>query len=519
MSKSFGATVKKYGLFLLLTVFVIAIFELFSGCSLLPQGSGFVNEVSQTSTLKPEDPAYAAALFTDPEFSKMISDLAGLFNTSSVKSRKFEPNLESLRKNTLKELLQEDDELLDSLIAFIDSLGTGDRKTLMEKMIQFRTGVDNLLKRSDRHDYIVEIKEPAKSKIVQQISQLTGQSISTPEKLYMDFRDVMLFRMLMEPLIFAYENRVALKDGLLGIKDFSSKPQPSDLFVEQFLQLIEYISNPTPGTDFFAEIATRLNNIAALKAPTNELDMLDIFKENVLKIQGMDLFLKSLDFGLLSFVELYDYEDKKTNDLGQRSDGKETIVTLTAPSDGSLRAFKPVGDEKPFEGNIELDKLDFKFGAVTVSQSTKLIQILRELSDKVPNGSIVVEIKPKTGQTIEDDYLKFLLFKITIDFQKLNKSTLDLKDNNLGISNGFFTAEKISEFFAKISGEQMFQALDLLDPFVTFYDLSISGQTAAISLDIKLFGKMNPAVSLEIQFEIKNINTVYIWLLQSHLLR
>lgn len=500
-------------IWILPVIFVLLGLWLFTGCSPLPQEGGFVKEVSQTGTLKPEDPAYAVALLTDNAFSELINDFVGLLNTSSVTPRNLNFKTNIQERKTLKELLQEDDEVLDSLIDFVDSLGTGDRKTLMEKMVQFRTGVDNLSKRSDRLDYLVEIKDPAKTKVVQQISNLTGQTISTPAKLYMDFRDVMFFRIIMEPLMFAFENRIALREGLVNYRDFQSDPDPSNLFVDEFLELIDYILYFDPEYDdleeFAEDLAEMLNTIADLKDPKNELDMLDIFKEDALKIRGMDLFFKSLDFGLFCFVELYEYEDKKTNNVGRRSDGKETIMTLTAPSDGSLRVFKPTGDEKPFEENTELDKIDFKFGNLTISKNTTLIQILRELDEKVPNGSLIVEIKPKTGQSVEDEYTKFLLFRTTIDFQKLNKPVLDFKDNNLGILEGLFNVDDILEFLYCLEDEEIIEALDFIDPFIPFYELEMDEdeENISVTLDIKLFGKISPAVRCEIQFEIKDVNS------------
>ena len=481
-----------------------------TSCTLQFFGPNFVTKVDNPSAVSPQDPAFAVAILVDPEFKGLLDDAIALLKTPDVDVLKSPEEDKKFRiTDVLKEILQDDEgEVLNSLIAFLDSLATGDRRKLMEKMLQYRNAVENLLRWEKRHEYCVELTGDAKTKMVSFMSQIKGRALNAPEKLYMDFRDVMLFRGLMEPFIFAYQNREALKEVLVQIRD-AGKSKPEDFFVEEFIQLLEYIQgylrSPSDPDAFFTDLATRLNTLAGLKRPTDELDMMDIFKENVLVIKGMDFFLKSVDFALKVFVEFYDYEKTQTNEKGHRKDGKVTLVSLGESAETNLSIALQPGDSKPFEKLSELSKVDFRIGTLMVTQNTKLIEIIRELDNVVPARELVVEIKPKTGQTIEDEYAKFLLLRVTIDFSKLNKSTLDFKDNNIGILNGLFTKDKLKEIFDKFSLNKIFEALDLANQFIDLYDISISGTKATIGIDLKLFGKLNPAIRIQLNYEVKNI--------------
>lgn len=481
-----------------------------TGCTLPFFGPNFVTEVSNPSAVSPQDPAFAVVILTDPEFKNLLNDAFALLKTPGVDVLKSPEKDKKFRiTDVLKEILQDDEgEVLNRLIAFIDSLATGGRRNLMEKMLQYRNAVENLLRWEKRHEYCVELKDDAKTKMVSFMSQIKGRPLSAPEKLYMDFKDVMLFRLLMEPFIFAYQNREALEEALAQIRN-AGESRPEDFFVTQFIQLLEYIQNylesPSVPDAFFTGLATRLNTLAGLKSPTNELDMMDIFKENVLVIKGMDFFLQSVDFALKAFVEFYDYEKSQTNEKGHRKDGKVTLVSLGESSETNLSIALEPGDSKPFKELSELSKADFRIGTLMVTQNTKLIETLRELDRVVPAGVLVVEIKPKTGQTIEDEFTKFLLLRVTVDFSKLNKRTLDFKDNNIGILNGLFTKDKLMEIFDKLALNKIFEALDLADPFIDLYDISISGTKATIGIDLKLFGKVNPAIRIQLNYELKNI--------------
>ncbi|ODN31357.1 hypothetical protein [Fervidobacterium thailandense] len=492
---------------------LVVVVLVITGCTLPFFGPSFVTEVSNPSAVGSQDPAFAVAILTDPEFINLLEDALELLRTPEVDVLKSSAKDGKFRlTDVLRKVFQDDEnEVLNSLIAFLDSLGTGNRRDLLEKMLQYRDTVKTLLKQGNRHQYCVELKGEAKTKLVSFMSQMKGRTLTAPEKLYMDFRDVLLFRLLMEPFIFAYQNREALKEGLMQIRDATGEFEPEDFFVTQFIGLLEYIKNnfdPSNPDAFFTGLATRLNTLAELKLPANELDMMDIFKENVLIVKGMDLFLQSVDLALKMFVELYDYENTQTNEKGHRKDGKVTLVSLGESPETNLLIILPLGDSKPFEDVSDLSKVDFKIGTLTVTQNTKLIEIMRVFDSVIPTGVLIVEIKPKTGQTIEDENTKFLLLRVTFDFPKLNKRTLDFKDNNIGILNGLFTKDKLMEIFNKFANNEIFEMLDLADPFIGLYDITISGTKATIDIDLKLFGKTSPGIRTEFNFEIKNINTV-----------
>jgi len=407
-----------------------------------------------------------------------------------------------------------------TLDEFIENLGISNE--FISKVRNFLQAKDRLLERSDRLNYLIHLDGEVKDDVFNALKEILEglgvnlQPLSTPTELVFDYRDVLLFSLIFEPLIYIYDNKDQIQENITEAASaiFEDDDMLSEAFLNElteFSSQVSTISSPSiiQSTDFWVYLKDFIETSAQISPETDVFDMKDIYKEDALIIKGLDKSLDFVDKILKILVELYDYENIVTDDSGYRKDGYQTlwqIVVELVSSAQNILLIKPIGDISVFD-HPSTDTTMI-IGSVDLT-TAKVIDVLREIEKAMPVGKLTIELGFEELKTWSD-----VLFRFIFDFGGLSQPEYDLKDNNFGVGievfnylatndNGPNTLEIL------LSGPQNSQEFQDFETFLSVLSnslmfMDISTETDNSTLTIHVQGDITIGLGINIIFEMNS---------------
>lgn len=436
-------------------LFIVFIF-MFGCVSLEPIDLG-PTEISDTGN-DPDTPAYFVDILTDEDFVSLLDELFGADTTNALTTSDFAGITQNIMEEDLINSLDSVDELFsgkllpnlnvetpqptnpyDQLIHILDVIAS--KESLINKMKQFRTGVNNLLQYEGRYDYLVEITGNAKDKVENVLRHLKGLGPEfSVDHLYGDFRDVMVLNLLIEPFIFIYDNHDELVTMVENASETIENGDPEPILNQEFITEVNNFKSMYPTIDatyfssqtFLDDLRTLLDNISDISVDENYLDLNDIFVQNALVFPWFDNFIYLSDLLVKTIVEINSYEIQKTNENGFRNDEKITLWTFG--EDASYNVAITLGWYNEYILTEELpDGVVATLNGEEINTTIKVIDVLEILDSSLPNNTLNLTIEYATP--IDLEHTVSVDFSLTFDFQKLSSQDLDLKDSNLKMND------------------------------------------------------------------------------------
>lgn len=436
-------------------LFIVFIF-MFGCVSLEPIDLG-PSEISDTGN-DPDTPAYFVDILTDEDFVSLLDELFGADTTNALTTSDFAGITQNIMEEDLINSLDSVDELFsgkllpnlnvetpqltnpyDQLIHILDVIAS--KESLINKMKQFRTGVNNLLQYEGRYDYLVEITGNAKDKVENVLRHLKGLGPEfSVDHLYGDFRDVMVLNLLIEPFIFIYDNHDELVTMVENASETIENGDPEPILNQEFITEVNNFKSMYPTIDatyfssqtFLSDLSTLLDNISDISVDENYLDLNDIFVQDALVFRWFDDFIYLSDLLVKTIVEINSYEIQKTNENGFRNDEKITLWTFG--EDASYNVAITLGWYNEYILTEELpDGVVATLNGEEINTTIKVIDVLEILDSSLPNNTLNLTIEYATP--IDLEHTVSVDFSLTFDFQKLSSQDLDLKDSNLKMND------------------------------------------------------------------------------------
>ncbi|MBO8161579.1 MAG: hypothetical protein H0Z24_08085 [Thermosipho sp. (in: Bacteria)] len=430
-------------------VFVAVLFVVFGCVGIQPIDLG-PSEVSDTGNLDPDTPAYFIDIVTDEDFSDLLDELfgAGIVVTSvdgvsSLPEKSFESAINGLSANIG---IKDFDPVLnatitnnyDRLIHIINIISS--KENLINKMKQFRVGVNNLLQYEGRYDYVVEITGNAKTKVETVLNHLKDLDPEySVDTLYGDFRDVMLLNLLIEPFIFVYDNQAEL---ITIIENASKTIEEGDdsFFRSEFLTETSSFTAMYPTVDFSSPtylegLKAFLYTIAGLAPDVNYLDLYDIFADDAFVYTWIDNMIHLSDLLVKTIVEINAYEVLKTDANGFRTDGKVTLWSYGMDPNYDYIAITLGWYDEPFIYDMP-EGLTATLNGQSIDETTTVIDVLNILNTALPNNTLNLALSYATPIDLEHSINIDL--DLTFDFEKLSAPSIDMKNCNLRANSELF---------------------------------------------------------------------------------
>lgn len=414
----------------------------------------YLDKISDPSKIPPNDPAYAVNVISDQDFIDVIQRASSVLSVSNgvADSKTFSKGKVGLN-----------DEVEDSIISLVDYISA--KRALIEKLRSFKNATDSLLRSSKRYEYIVKVEGEAKDKLVKALVKLKGlPSDTNVEELYIDFRDILILRAQLEPILITYDNKDNLRKPISGLKIRSE--------VKSIINSI-------------GKALDKLRSIANLKGNSNKLEIVDVFTDDSL-IFKLGKYLIDIGYVASSSVyEMYSYEKLNVDDKGFRKDGKVTITTFGVNLTDGVFVINPWLDKQVFD-EIDISTVDLiinslKIEGLNLNKNTKWIEVVSFLNNILKNKSkLVIDLSSSIEYTAEDTTVINFTLNGTLNFEKLYTDSFDLKINNLGVDVGLFTETNALLICAAVSmliDENplgLAQLLLILDPYTEVYDISAS---------------------------------------------
>lgn len=434
-------------------LFIVFIF-MFGCVGLEPIDLG-PSEISDTGN-DPDTPAYFVDILTDDDFVDLLDELFGTGsiivttnNVAGVAQNILNKNL-TTSLDSVGELF--DDKLLpnlnvsppppensyDQLIHILDVIAS--KEALINKMKQFRTGVNTLLQYEGRYDYLVEITGNAKDKVENVLRHLKDLDPEfTVDHLYGDFRDIMILNLLIEPFIFIYDNH----DGLVTMIENASETienGPEPIIQPQFITQVNLFESIYPDIEpsyfasstFLSDFSQFLDNLSDISVDENYLDLNDIFVQDAFVFPWFDKFIHLSDLLVKTIVEINAFEVQKTDENGFRNDGKTTLWTFGEDASDNVAITLSWYDETILGEELP-DGVVATLNGEEIDTSMQVIDVLEILNSSLPNNTLNLTIEYATP--IDLEHTVNVDFSLTFDFQKLSSQDLDLKDSNLKMND------------------------------------------------------------------------------------
>ncbi|RDI91466.1 lipoprotein [Thermosipho africanus Ob7] len=326
-----------------------------------------------------------------------------------------------------------------------------------------------MLKHENRYEYYAEVTGNAKIKLENALRRLKDlDSSASTTNLYIDFRDIMVLNLLIEPFIFIHDNH----DELVKIIRDSSESNIEPIIRDEFTSLVStfeasysnidfsYFSNPT----FLNDLKNTLDKISDISEDKNYLDLNDIFVPEAFVLNWVDNAINLSDLLIKTIVEINEYEIRKTDENGFRKDGKTTIWTFGENKADNISITLEwyntplIEEDIPKNASITLNDKE-------VNTSTTVIDVLKILDSALPDNTLIFNISFATPINLESTAT--INYSLKFDFEKLNTSALDLKNCNLKINDGvldILNVASITELTMAINT----QNIDILNSYLKF---------------------------------------------------
>ncbi|SHH45086.1 hypothetical protein [Thermosipho atlanticus] len=475
------------------------------------------SEIDDTGNLDPDTPAYFADIVSDEDFIAILDELflGGTLSTSFDISTLENGSLAKSLDNVVNNFSSIQEPKLDvtpystsmndydRMIHFINLIAS--KENLINKMKQFRTGVNNLLQYEQRYDYVVEITGTAKTKVENVLRHFKGLDPEyTVDHLYGDFRDIMILNLFIEPFIFIHDNQQKL---ITMIENASRTEEmgPSNFLRQEFITEVSSFTGAYPEVDFASPtyldgLKTFLYNVSAISPDVNYLDLFDIFVNEAFVYTWVNDFIHLSDLLLKTIVEINNYEVSKTNEYGFRNDGKITLWTFGNDPGVDYMALTLEWYDEPL-GPLP-DGMTGTLNNQPIDDTMQVIDVLQTLDTVLPNGELNLTLSYSTPIDLEHSIN--VDFSLVVDFQKLNVPEIDLKDCNLKVNSELFEMLNVASI-TEFSTALYRIANDIYDPSdvvtVLYYFNFITSNLEFVSFN---FDEASTTTTIVFEYNLEN---------------
>jgi hypothetical protein len=362
----------------------------------------------------------------------------------------------------------------------------------------------------------VEVLGEAKEAIITSLNSLVeaGHSIEEPQSLVFDYRDLIYLRLIAKSIIGIYDGKTAI-DSWYGTFEPIDPDDPWPyLLKEQAYEAIqnyqeyldiEYESYQYPWKyeDTWLKLDELVEELAGITDPQDFLKTDDLFKEDILILDGLDFAIEELDFLTEVFNEIYIFEVERTDGNGWTADDKTSFyeyISMLLSNDLEDISIKSYLNQEIEDLEVSEEVEEVKFGRVDLLKSPKKGDLLGELDRLLPNGNLVMSTKWATEtQQFLTRTVTEINASITLDFKELSNVPLDLMINNLEAKKDIIEVlidEKIWEILAEgeIRSDKAMEILEKLLDKLTF------GNSDEHSITINL----DDSITIIVDMDVKN---------------
>jgi len=474
---------------LLTVIFLIVL--LATGCALFGPEPLPNQPVTDQTKLEARDPRYVIELLADEELATISQELSEPLLAKSLKDI-FEGKL------SVKTLAEEFDlsQILDIVLP---------HETFIKKIEAFlNDGAKKFYTHPERQNYIVEIQGERKDKIVA-LAKRINPEVNAPEKLYMDYRDFSVAYNMLAGLYYSYIAAVQADHFEKAWKEVLTITSTDTKFVikdaRDYIRAILFELAKGPLTDF-SKVREYTTNLLSINNPTDLLNMADILNPEPFKLVNVNKMLDALKWSVMSYLEIGAFENNTSivDNKGYRKDGKESITTLFA------KAFEM--NECFIAKNVLENKLEMPENLGTLKLNGKVPEkvkdVLEEFNKALPNVGMIELTQEATMSLLFDEYKYKFIY--TLDFRKLYKDSIDLRDNNIGIKKAFFdtifaSADAYNGFTQRLANGQLTnEDVSLIINNLPFIVLSIdpNNPSTGVRFQLNNNGDLNdPAAKIE----------------------
>jgi len=157
--------------------------------------------------------------------------------------------------------------------------------------------------------------------------------------------------------------------------------------------------------------------------------MADILNPEPFKLVNVNKMLDAVKWSVMSYLEIGAFENNTSivDNKGYRKDGKESITTLFAKAFETNECFVA---KNVLENKLEMPE-DLGTLKLNGKVPEKVKDVLEEFNKALPNVGMIELTQEATTNLLFDEYKYKFIY--TLDFRKLYKDSIDLRDNNIGI--------------------------------------------------------------------------------------
>jgi len=485
---------KRHGFLKYFSLGVLLLMVLFiTGCTLFGPGPLPNQPVTDQTKLEPSDPRYVADLLADDELQSIVNDAS-----QTAVAKDFKVMYEG--KFNFKTLADEFDpsKILDILQP---------HETYIKKIEAFlNDGAKKFYTHPERQNYIVEIQGERKDKIVA-LAKRINPEVNAPEKLYMDYRDFSMAYNILAGLYYSYIAAVQADHFEKAWKEVLTITSTDTKFVikdaRDYIRAILFELAKGPLTDF-SKVREYTTNLLSINNPTDLLNMADILNPEPFKLVNVNKMLDAVKWSVMSYLEIGVFENNTSivDNKGYRKDGKESITTLFAKAFETNECFVA---KNVLENKLEMPE-DLGTLKLNGKVPEKVKDVLEEFNKALPNVGMIELTQEATTNLLFDEYKYKYKFIYTLDFRKLYKDSIDLRDNNIGIKKAFFdtifaSADAYNGFKKRLADGQLTnEDVSLIINNLPFIVLSIdpNNPSAGVRFQLNNNGNLNdPAAKIE----------------------
>ncbi len=484
--------VKKSGFFKYLSLAVLFLIVLLAtGCALFGPEPLPNQPVTDGTKLEPSDPRYVVELLADEELSQIFD---------SASQTLFAKDFKSVYEGKFSVKTFEEEFDPSEILSILEA-----HKTYIAKIEAFlNDGAKKFYTHPERQNYIVEIQGERKDKIVA-LAKKINPEVNAPEKLYMDYRDFSVAYNTLAGLYYSYIVAVQADHFEKAWEEVLTSTSTDTKFVikdaRDYIRAIIFELAKGPLTDF-SKVREYTTNLLSIGNPTDLLNMADVLKPEPFKLVNVNKMLDAMKWGVMSYLEIGAFENNTSiiDNKGFRKDGKESITTLLA---------KALEMDECFIAKNELEK-PANFGTLKLNGKVpeKVKDVLSEFNKALPNAG-KIEFTQEATMSLNDGVNKTeysYKFGCMLDFRKLYKDSVDLRDNNIGIKKAFFdtifaSADAYRGFMQRFQNGQLTnEDVSLIITNLPFIVLSIdpNNPSAGLRFQLNYNGNLNdPAAKIE----------------------
>jgi hypothetical protein len=441
--------------------------------------------ISDLDDLTADDSLYILKAFIDEDINGLISALDDYIDTNAPNLEESEDVFDTI--NMIKEYYQGLWEVYDANSDAIDKL--------QDMMLASESLIGNM-------DLRVQIVDQAKDDIITALGG-TGE----PETLVVDYRDLLNMRMQVWGFLSLYEVKEPLQPYFDAV-DSIDPNYPLKYFllevsygaISAFITTYEDSNEPWETEDFWDDLNSLVTTLVGINSDLEVLSTHDIFKEDVLYIDGLDFAIEKGKFILEHFNDLYYFEEDKTDELGWTDDNAISLYEYPyfayVVGDINIKQTEVMGEpidliselfSEELSGLIDIVK-ELTFGNIDLLQETSLIALSEELNSALPDGLLELTTIIQTPVIIEESVEATVSIDLSIDldFGALSDGTpLDLMSNNLGMNPAMIDELIEQEIWNILASDNMTQnqastIYDIILSNLTFYDSTTNTLTIAI---------------------------------------